>query len=127
MFRVYQKSDKHVRLELEMKKEVSKKAWETYLTNCDDLSDLRDLSRMIFYHELRNLPDVSYLRPYRRKLGSMDGVDVSTGERHKSDESSRLKWFISLIPTITKMCNDSDHGWKVKSILKTILESTSDN
>jgi len=124
MFRVYQKSTKHVRLELEMKKEVSKQAWEYYLSNCNDSIGIKDASRRILYHELRNIPDVSYLRHYRRKLGSLNGIDVSTGERHKSDDSKRFKWFVSLIPTITRMCNDSDTGWKVKSILKDILENT---
>jgi hypothetical protein len=126
MFRVYQKSEDTVRLELEIKRDGSRKLWEKLIFDTKNgLSDsFHKTIRGILFGELRYLPDVSYLREYRKKLSSTDAIDVSTGERSSSDVGKRYKWFVSLIPSIKRLAADSDYGRKVIDILIEIIEES---
>lgn len=124
MFRIYQKDDEHVRLELEMKKDVAKRCWEWFIRECKDSESMNRTAVDILSFEVRNIPNVEYLRKYRKALASKNRIDVSTGERAKGDDSKKYKWFVSLIPTLERMANDSDYGWKVRAVFKGIIDKS---
>lgn len=103
--RVYVKERHFIRFEVEFKKKLAVKAWDTVRKTG------RTAIAGILMAEIEKLPKSKLLDDCTAQLLRFtgDSVNLAIGRVNATDER-KVQWLASLLPTIEQMMNDSDYG-----------------